>query len=333
MAKPLVIELFAGKFGWGEQFAAEGWRVIGFDIEHLPHHGPVPPGCELVLQDVSTLHGGQFMHADAIVASPPCQGYSARAMPWSRLRDEMLLQHQGWEDDGGPPFDKPLSNPPIDNTLYRATLRIHREACEATRKKCTAGHRGTGWDLDRCTTCHGRGYTERYIPLLIENVKGAQRWIGGARWHYGSFYLWGDVPALMPHAKAFKTVRHANKRDGHSHTRRLTNQAESEGIKALGQKNGEESAMTRLAEDGVKRKGRKIQQGFNNWPKDDTGAYVMPDGSRAVDGIKQEGSGAEWFDAGLCKVSSRSNARKAASAQIAKIPEPLARHIARVFKP
>lgn len=36
------------------------------------------------------------------------------------------------------------------------------------------------------------------MPLIVENVCGAQRWVGRARAHYGSFYLWGDVPALMP---------------------------------------------------------------------------------------------------------------------------------------
>ena len=34
--------------------------------------------------------------------------------------------------------------------------------------------------------------------MVVENVKGAQPWVGRARWNYGSFYLWGDVPALMP---------------------------------------------------------------------------------------------------------------------------------------
>jgi hypothetical protein len=28
----------------------------------------------------------------------------------------------------------------------------------------------------------------------VENVKGAQKWIGSAKWPYRSFYLWGDVP-------------------------------------------------------------------------------------------------------------------------------------------
>jgi site-specific DNA-cytosine methylase len=31
--KPLCIDLFCGLGGWGEGFLAEGWDVIGFDIE------------------------------------------------------------------------------------------------------------------------------------------------------------------------------------------------------------------------------------------------------------------------------------------------------------
>jgi hypothetical protein len=36
------------------------------------------------------------------------------------------------------------------------------------------------------------------VPMVVENVRGAQPWVGRARWSFGSFYLWGDVPALMP---------------------------------------------------------------------------------------------------------------------------------------
>lgn len=41
----------------------------------------------------------------------------------------------------------------------------------------------------------------------------------------------------------------------------------------------------------------------------------------------------ESFDDAVAKLGSKSPARKMASAMIAKIPEPLARHIARTFKP
>jgi hypothetical protein len=35
-------------------------------------------------------------------------------------------------------------------------------------------------------------------PIVLENVRGAQSFMGRAKWHVGPYYLWGDVPALMP---------------------------------------------------------------------------------------------------------------------------------------
>lgn len=131
---------------------AEGFEVLGFDIMHEDYHGDVPEDCQLVLQDVLTLHGSQFRDAACIVASPPCQAYSYRAMPWKRAK----------------------ALPPPSNELFDACFRIQREAC------ASAG---------------------RYIPMVVENVKGAQPWVGQARTRFGSMYLWGDVPALLPIGK------------------------------------------------------------------------------------------------------------------------------------
>lgn len=37
------------------------------------------------------------------------------------------------------------------------------------------------------------------VPLILENVRTAQKWLGYAVNHCGPFYLWGDgVPALLP---------------------------------------------------------------------------------------------------------------------------------------
>lgn len=35
-------------------------------------------------------------------------------------------------------------------------------------------------------------------PLILENVRGARKWIRKEDWHYGSFYFWGETPALLP---------------------------------------------------------------------------------------------------------------------------------------
>ena len=153
-----MIELFAGLHGWGEGAIAEGFRVVGFDIVDMPKKIGAPRtsgDIQLVLQDVRTLHGRQFKDATLIVASPPCQAYSYRAMPWSRAK----------------------ALPPPDNTLFDACFRIQREASEA------AG---------------------RHIPMVVENVKGAQKWVGRARAKCGSYFLWGDVPALLPDASSMK---------------------------------------------------------------------------------------------------------------------------------
>lgn len=240
--KPLCIDLFCGLGGWAEGFLAEGYDVIGFDIERHDY-GTGGYSGQLVIQDVLTLHGSQFQKAAVIVASPPCQAYSKRALPFGGLWRE----HNRMDDDGGPPGNY-RGKDPIFNDMFRACFRIAAEA--------------------------GR-------PIIVENVKGAQPFVGRAAWHFGSYYLWGDVPALMPMAAALKCSRLLQKRDGHGHTRHLTNQREHEGFKATGK-----------------------------W-----GPYH----DRARDTVS--------------RYSSKSNSRKASSAQIAKIPFPLAQHIARVFKP
>jgi hypothetical protein len=75
---PLAIDLFAGLGGWAEGLLAEGYDVVGFDIEQHVYGEHRYPGL-LVIQDVLTLHGSQFKDATLIVASPPCQGYSPQS--------------------------------------------------------------------------------------------------------------------------------------------------------------------------------------------------------------------------------------------------------------
>lgn len=66
MKSPLAIDLYAGLGGWTDGLLAEGWRVVGFDIERHEYDGERYPA-QLVLQDVMTLHGSQFRRIEAEV--------------------------------------------------------------------------------------------------------------------------------------------------------------------------------------------------------------------------------------------------------------------------
>jgi hypothetical protein len=225
--------------------------------------------------------------------------------------------------------------------LFDACFRIQREACEA------AGH---------------------HIPLVVENVCGAQKWVGRARWNFGSFYLWGDVPALMPMTKrAVKSAR--PNREGvmawtTGHLEGYWESNNPDGVKTPGFRfdgSGGSFQTANVEQTGFKSQGmnwsnREIRgQDFTRVAakqRDDTTSWhgQNPDGRKGVpprtaghwtnpaehEGVKQHGSGREWF-AGDGKISSmtssKSNARKAASAAIAKIPFVLAQHVARSWKP
>ncbi len=253
--KPLGIDLFCGLGGFTEGLLAEGYRVIGFDnARHV--YGEARYPAQLVIQDVLTLHGKQFKDAALIVASPPCQAYSYRAMPWKRAK----------------------ALPPPDNTLFEACFRIQREANEAA---------------------------DHFIPLVVENVCGAQKWVGRARWHYGSFYLWGDVPALMPITR--------------------------NGIKVPTMGAGWYPPEHPKHVAGL---------AFNGHAERNLRRTAVGKGHRFTsrDCGDERKNGGDWFGSGAdCSLqrrqASKSSARQAASAHIARIPFPLASWIARAWLP
>ena len=296
--KPLAVDLYCGLGGWTDGLIAEGWHVVGFDIErHVYGEHRYP--AQLVLQDVLTLHGSQFKDAALIVASPPCQGYSYRAMPWSRAK----------------------ALPPPDNSLFEACFRIQREACEA------AG---------------------RHIPLVVENVRGAQKWVGPAVANFGSFFFWGDFPVPQPDMfgrgdrQSMTAGRKVMKNPGvnFNHygktgepstadwTRQFANALKSsarpatEGIKHDGSgwnDNGTLKSSGRMVQSGIKRPGIKLSEvGFNVANAREFG--------HMVEGVKITRSADD-------KRQHIGTSRKFASAMIAKIPLPLSIHFARAWYP
>ena len=274
--KPLAIDLFCGLGGWTEGMLAEGYEVIGFDIEkHVYGYHCYP--AQLVVQDVLTLHGSQFKNAALIVASPPCQEYSYMAMPW-RLAKAKATSIRA--DKSG----KKLADL---NRLFNACFRIQAEASIA------AG---------------------RHVPLVVENVRGAQPWVGRARWNFGSFYLWGDVPALMP-----TTVKDSNvpgfRFDGSGKSFQSAS-VEHTGYKSKGMN---WSDRTLRGQDFTRVAGKQ--------------AMARNDGMKHRDLEGYERSHENKFGWKIPRTASNSSARKAASAMIAKIPLPLSRHIAATYHP
>lgn len=263
--KPLAIDLFCGLGGWTEGLLAEGYRVVGFDIERHVYGNHRYPA-QLVLQDVLTIHGRQFKDAALIVASPPCQEYSYMAMPWSKAKQKRAEYLNGTRDV------KQLT------ALFDACFRIQAEASEAKGE---------------------------YIPLVVENVRGAQEWVGRSRFHFGSFHLWGDVPALMPMTRMRAIKVPAFRFDGSG---RSFQTASVEGLKmptgdATRTEKGRSAALAHY--DQLR---EEIKQG-GDWFNKESGNSI----SR--------------------RCSSRSKARKHAAAMIAKIPLVLSRHIAKAWHP
>lgn len=291
-SRPLAIDLFCGLGGWTEGLLAAGYYVVGFDIEqHV--YGDMRYPAQLVVQDVLTLHGSQFRNAALIVASPPCQEYSYMAMPWKLAKAKAAAIRA---DETGH-ARKELTK------LFDACFRIQREACEA------AG---------------------RHIPMVVENVRGANEWVGRARWSYGSFYLWGDVPALMPQvikAKKFNP-------DGTSHPSGswfAIADSKNRGARSDGQK------VPGFRFDGSGRSFQTAsveQTGIKGVPHRTKGHWTNPAEHHSDDNGRKIGG--DWFSdpQSTCrKHGSKSKGRKMASAMIAKIPLPLSAHIAKTYFP
>jgi hypothetical protein len=280
---PLAIDLCCGLGGWTEGLLREGWQVRGYDIE-AHEYGDERYPAELVIRNVLEMHGSEIADAELIVASPPCPEYSYMAMPWSRAKQ--IARALRGEGEFPEPYKGSRTIADL-NAIFDACFRIQREATAA------AG---------------------RHIPMVVENVKGAQPWVGRAAWNYGSFYLWGDLPALMPSTIGGQKFNP----DGSAHgpgswfavADSMNRGAKNTGgswfnIGSPGQKVTGRNPVHALTAEGVKNKDA------DGYERDHPDAF----------GWKKP------------RTSSGSKARKAASAQIAKIPLALSSHIARVYRP
>jgi hypothetical protein len=267
MNENIAIDLYCGLGGWAEGLLAERYTCIGVDIERHDYGTDGYPG-QLILQDALTLTGVQFRsivdRIRVIVASPPCTEYSYMAMPWKRAKQIARALHG---KDTFPPGYKGSRTIAELNALFYNCFRIRRELSEA------AG---------------------RHIPLIVENVKGAQPWVGEARANFGSFYLWGDAGMVGNRVVAM--------RDGMMDA----------GVRIISprQKFNPDGTGHQVADS----KTRGAKSTGQNWSLYGKTGEVSP--HWRMEATKNEGGAA----------------RKAASAMIAKIPFPLARYVAASFR-
>jgi hypothetical protein len=179
------------------------------------------------------------------------------------------------------------------NRLFWACLDIQEQASRA------AGHR---------------------IPLVIENVKGAQPWVGRAKGKFGSFYLWGDVESVggrvvvRPEFGAGIAAARGGKNDGGSWFNQAHNTESGKGQNPVTGVNSGPAWFDAALDERRKAAtaGRKVPMNFHQ--HENTGQPGASFQSTAV-------------------AATGSNSRKAASAMIAKIPFELARYVASAYRP
>lgn len=307
--RPRGIDLCCGLGGWTEGLLAEGYDVTGYDIEAHEYGDERYPGT-LVIHDVRTLDGAQFADAALIVASPPCQEFSYMAMPWKRAK-QIARALRG--EDEFPPGYKGSRTVADLTAIFDACFRIQREASEA------AGHR---------------------IPLVVENVRGAEPWVGRAAWNFGSYYLWGDVPALMPKTIAAQKFNP----DGTQHGQGSWFAVADSKNRGAGRKNPGfrfDNSGRSFQSESVDRHvapGEGYKSAGMNWSDRSLRGqdFTRIAGAQAAVAEGRKGAGASWFEGNvnspLRQGHSKSPRRKAASAKIAKIPFALSSWIARTYK-
>lgn len=194
--------------------------------------------------------------------------------------------------------------------------------------------------------------------MVVENVRGAQAWVGRAKANYGSFYLWGDIGMVgkrvvaRPKFGEGVSPAWARKNSGGSwfaiqsngtvvdrnDPRYANNPVKVQGLDWS--KHGTEGYKAQgfnvtAAQRFRENKGLKLPG--NNSPRrwEDQDVQRLCDAGRKGVGI----GSASWQDKESRHPNdprnfySSSDSRKAASAQIAKIPFPLSQYIARAYKP
>lgn len=190
--------------------------------------------------------------------------------------------------------------------------------------------------------------------MVVENVRGAQCWVGPAKAHFGSFYLWGDVETVGnkivcgPNRDWLRIPKRLPKVRRLDWSKYGDPDYKPQGFNVMAAQNWRKNGEgTQWRENGCNEENRMVPSGRklpgNNAERrwEDREVKRLFDhawhltNQRESDAVKVGGDyfSGELIESNPRRHASKSNSRKATSAMIAKIPLPLSRFIARAFKP
>lgn len=162
-----MLDLFCGRFGWSRAFAARGWECVGVDLEEPPE---IPQGCRFVKADI--------LDMEYLIDGGGCcvmgEEFDRGGKPPERAIAD-ILGH----------FDFICASSPCEEFSVHGMKHFHPNP-----KYPENGIRLFNHTRELCEASG--------LPYVMENVRAAQQFIGKAKDHCGSFYLWGNaVPSLM----------------------------------------------------------------------------------------------------------------------------------------
>lgn len=164
-----MLDLFCGRWGWSREFAARGWECVGVDLTEPPE---IPSGCTFVKVDVLRIRFHPAIGMFYLDSKNPSES-------------ELLGR-----------FDFICASSPCENFSLFRMAHFHPKPPYPT----------VGLELFNHTR---RLCEESGVLYVMENVAGAEDFLGRAQHRCGPFYLWGNaVPPLMPR-NIKKGIKHA----------------------------------------------------------------------------------------------------------------------------
>src|SRR5690348_14430211 len=180
MTRPLAIDLFCGLGGWAEGLLAEGWRVVGFDIERhryparqLPENGAFKQEGAALKLGAGRPIGASFNHAnECAVRNAPLTGGWVEYPAQLVIQDVLTLHGSQFRDAA-----LIVASPPCQAYSWMAMPWKRAKAKAAAIRADETGKMLADLNrlFDACFRIQAQASLAagRRVPMVVENVRGA----------------------------------------------------------------------------------------------------------------------------------------------------------------